>query len=245
MLSLFKSKYYLRDIIPNNYIDIHNHLLPGIDDGAKTVEETSLLIERMKELNIAGAYATPHTFNGIWNNSKLSISCAYDNAKIIDSNSSFLIGYASEYMLDYALIARIKEEKLLCFKDNYVLVEFNLFNIQIDMYEMLFELKSKEYKIIIAHPERYGYFHNDLKKYTKLKEFGVYFQLNLLSLTGYYGKEIQHMAEKLLDNDMYDFTGTDIHNQKHIDHLTKKPILFSKKNKIGDLLQKNAFFNNS
>jgi len=78
-----------------------------------------------------------------------------------------------------------------------------------------------------------------------LKEFGVHFQLNLLSLTGYYGKEIQKMAEKLVDNDMYDFTGTDIHNQKHLDQLTKKPILFSKKNKIGDLLQKNVFFNTS
>ena len=231
--------------MPENYIDIHNHLLAGIDDGATTSEETHSLIAGMKELNIAGAIATPHTFEGLWNNTTSSIKKAYYTAIESDPNASFLKGYASEYLLDSTLMARIKEEKLLCIKDDYVLVEFHLLNNQINLYEMLFELKLKEYQIIIAHPERYGYMHNDFKKFSKLKEFGVHFQLNLLSLTGNYGKEIQKMAEKLLDNDMYDFTGTDIHNQKHIDQLTKKPILFSKKNKIGDLLQKNVFFNTS
>jgi protein-tyrosine phosphatase len=245
MLTFFKSKYYLKDLIPNDYIDIHNHLLPGIDDGAKTVAETTILIARMKEINIAGAFSTPHTFYGHWNNSASGIKRAYDSAKETDFNSSFLKGYASEYMLDFTLMRRIEEEKLLCINDSFILVEFHLFNNPIDLYEMLFELKSKDYKIIIAHPERYLYFHNDFRKFNKLKASGVYFQLNLLSLTGYYGKEIQKMAEKLLENDMYDFTGTDIHNQNHIDELIKKPILFSKKNKIGDLLQKNIVFNNS
>jgi len=242
MLSFFKSKYYLKDLIPNDYIDIHNHLLPGIDDGAKTVAETTMLIERMKEINIAGAFATPHTFYGRWKNSASSIKSAYDIAVETDINSSFLLGYASEYMLDYTLMARIKEEKLLCINDSFVLVELHLFNNPMDLYDMLFELKLKEYKIIIAHPERYLYFHNDFRKFNKLKASGVYFQLNLLSLTGYYGTEVQKMAEKLLENDMYDFTGTDIHHEKHIDELTKKPILFSKKNTIGDLLQKNTVF---
>lgn len=245
MLTFFRPKYFLKDVMPENYIDIHNHLLAGIDDGAKTSEETHSLIAGMKELNIAGAIATPHTFEGLWNNTTSSIKKAYDTAIETDPNATFLKGYASEYLLDTTLMERIKEEKLLCIKDDYVLVEFHLFNNQINLYEMLFELKLKEYEIIIAHPERYCYLHNDIKKFSKLKEFGVHFQLNLLSLTGQYGKEIQHMAEKLLDNDMYDFTGTDIHNQKHIDQLTKKPILFSKKNKIGDLLQKNVFFSTS
>ncbi|MFV5693005.1 tyrosine-protein phosphatase [Flavobacterium sp. LT1R49] len=245
MLTFFKSKYYLKDLIPNDYIDIHNHLLPGIDDGAKTVAETTILIARMKEINIAGAIATPHTYKGYWNNRASSIKNAYDNATEINSNTSFLKGYASEYMLDATLIERINKETLLYIQNPYILVELPLFNNPIDLYEMLFELKSKEYKIIIAHPERYLYFHNDFRKFNKLKASGVYFQLNLLSLTGYYGKEIQKIAETLLENDMYDFTGTDIHNEKHIDELIKKPILFSKKNKIGDLLQKNTVFNNS
>jgi len=228
--------------MPDHYIDIHNHLLAGIDDGAKTTEDTYSLISGMRDLNIAGAIATPHTFHGLWDNSISSIKDAHEIAIKTSANADFLKGFASEYFLDTTLMARIKKEKLLCLKDNYVLVEFHLFNNQLNRDEMLFELKAKGYDIIIAHPERYGYFHNDLKKFSKLKESGVEFQLNLLSLTGYYGKEIQNMAEKLLENDMYDFTGTDIHHQKHIDHLTKKPILFSKRNKICDLLKKNDFF---
>jgi tyrosine-protein phosphatase YwqE len=243
MLTLFKSKHFLKHLIPDDYIDIHNHLLSGIDDGAKTVEETTILIDRMKEINIFGAFTTPHTFYGRWENSASNIKSAYDIATETALNRSFLKGYASEYMLDYTLMTRIKKERLLCIKDSFLLIEFHLFNNPIDLYEILFELKSNDYKIIIAHPERYLYFHNDFKKFTKLKAFGVYFQLNLLSLTGHYGKEIQKMAEKLLENDMYDFTGTDIHNERHIDELIKKPIPFSKKNKIGDLLQKNTVFN--
>ena len=98
----------------------------------------------------------------------------------------------------------------------------------------------KNYQIILAHPERYRYFHKDTKKFNKLKESGVYFQLNLMSLTGYYGKEIQKIAEQLLENDLYDFTGTDIHNERHIEELRTKYIPFKNKNKIGDLLEKNT-----
>lgn len=242
MLSFFKSKYYLKDIISENYIDIHNHLLPGIDDGSKSVEETYQLITKMKSMNIAGAIATPHTYSKLWDNTAESIKKSFEIACTIDSNKSFIKGYSSEYLLDSTLMKRIKDEKLLCLKDSFVLVEFHLLHNPINLYEMLFELKNKDYKVIIAHPERYLYFHNDFRKFTKLKASGVYFQLNLLSLTGFYGKEIQKMAVKLLDQDMYDFTGTDIHNDKHLDVLIKKPILFSNKNKIGDLLQKNTIF---
>ncbi len=228
--------------MPENYIDIHNHLLAGIDDGAKTTEETNSLISGMKELNIAGAVATPHTFQGLWNNTTSSIKKAYDTAIETDPNRAFLKGYASEYLLDATLIARINKEPLLCIKENYVLVELPLFHNPLNLYEMLFELKMKNYKIILAHPERYRYFHKDIKKFEKIRESGVYFQLNLLSLTGYYGKEIQKIAEQLLENELYDFTGTDIHNEHHIAKLRTKSISFPDKNKIGDLLEKNTFF---
>lgn len=242
MLSIFKAKYYLKDLMPNNYIDIHNHILPGIDDGAKTIEETNTLIYQMRDLNIAGAIATPHTYYNLWNNTRSIIQETYTNALEANTNSSFLKGYASEYLLDATLIARINRESLLCIKNNYILVELPFLNNPIDLYEMLFELKIKDYKIIIAHPERYRYFHNDIKKYFKLKDSGVYFQLNLLSLVGYYGSDITRMTKQLLDNDLYDFTGSDIHNEHHINILKSKPILFHDKNKIGDLFEKNNVF---
>jgi tyrosine-protein phosphatase YwqE len=229
--------------MPENYIDIHNHLLAGIDDGAKTREDTISLISGMQDLNITGAIPTPHTFHGLWNNTTSTIKKAYDTAIETDPNRTFLNGYASEYLLDATLIDQIKREPLLCIKDNYVLVELPFFNNPLNLYEMLFELKMKNYKIILAHPERYRYFHKDTKKFNKLKESGVYFQLNLLSLTGYYGKEIQKIAEQLLENELYDFTGTDIHNERHIEELKTNPIPFPNKNKIGDLLEKNSVFN--
>lgn len=242
MFSLFKSKYFLKDIVPENYVDIHNHLLPGIDDGSKSIEETTILIAGMRELNITGAIATPHTFNGQWDNTPYTIKTAFDIATVNNVKKPFLKGYASEYMLDTSLIEKVKNEPLLCIHENYILVEFNLFSMPLNLYDMLFEIKDRGYKIIIAHPERYLYLHNSFKKYEKLKQYDVYFQLNLLAPVGYYGNEIQKISEKLLENDLYDFTGTDIHNESHIQQLKTKPIISFNKNKIVDLLQKNNIF---
>ena len=243
MFSLLKSKYYLKDIIPNNYVDIHNHLLPGIDDGSTSLEETTLLIEGMKKLNIHSAIATPHTFGKLWDNTPDTIKNAFEIATVQDSNKYFLKGYASEYMLDNSFMQRLKEGPLLCTHENYILLEFDLFLKPINLYDMLFEIKIKGYKIIIAHPERYLYFHDNIKKYENLKEFGVYFQLNLLTMVGHYGKNIKKMAEQLLEKELYDFTGTDIHNNIHIDHFINKPIYLSNKNQLNNLLKNNAIFN--
>ncbi|MGE6356502.1 tyrosine-protein phosphatase [Flavobacterium sp. NPDC079362] len=242
MFSIFKSKFYLKEILPDGYIDIHNHILAGIDDGAKTPEETNYLIAQMKALNIKAAFATPHTFNGLWNNTSESIRQAYEIALKNDDNRMFLKGYASEYMLDNTLIEKSREEKLLGLSKNFILIEFNLFNNPLNLYEMLFELKTKNYKVIIAHPERYLYFHNSIGKYQKLKEYGVFFQLNLLSLTGYYGKSIQRQAIELFKNDLYDFTGSDIHSATEITQFKTVPLQIPDKKKMDRLLENNTIF---
>lgn len=242
MFSIFKSKFYLKEILPDGYIDIHNHVLAGIDDGAKTPEETNYLIAQMKALNINTAIATPHTFNGLWNNTSESIQQAYETALQNDANKLFLKRYASEYMLDNTLIEKSKNEKLLCLSQNYLLIEFNLFNNPLNLFEMLFELKTKNYQIIIAHPERYLYFHNSFSKYQKLKEYGVFFQLNLLSLTGYYGKSIQNQAIQLLKNDLYDFTGSDIHSAIEINQFKTVPMQIPDRKKMARLLENNKIF---
>lgn len=238
----FKTSYYLKDILPKNYIDIHNHLLPGIDDGAKTVQETTELIMRMKGLNINSAIATPHTFNTKWENTRESIKNAFNIACKKKENRDFLEGYASEYMLDSFLIAKMKEEELLCIHDNFLLLEFPMLSSPFNLYEMLFEIKIKNYKIILAHPERYLYLHNSIAKYEKLKEFGVFFQLNLLSLTGYYGKIIKKKAFELLENDLYDFTGSDIHSKTEINQFKTVKLQIPNKKKMEHLLLNNSIF---
>lgn len=244
MLLPLKSKYYLKDILPKNYIDIHNHLLPDIDDGTRTIKETNYLIAQMKSISINAVIATPHIFNGLWNNNHETIKNAYKMVTEIEYNKSFLKGYASEYMLDDSLLKKSNKEKLLTLPNNYLLFEINHSDYPLNLFEMLFELKTKNYKIILAHPERYLYLHNSIE-YQKLKEHGIYFQLNLLSLTEYYGKRVQEKAVELLENDFYDFTGTDIHNMSEINQFKNIPLLIPNKKNIDCLLQKNSFFYDS
>ncbi len=242
MFSFLQSTTYLKNLMPKFYIDIHNHLLPGIDDGSVNIDDTNSLIVGMKELGISKAIATPHTFFGRWDNTAQDIMSSYENYYKEVTDNNFIVKYASEYMLDSRLIKIAKSERLLCIKDNYILVELPLFNCPIDLYELLFELKIKGYKIIIAHPERYVYYHNSLRKFEKLKEFEVEFQMNLLSITGYYSKAILKCSQELLQNNFYNYTGTDIHHNQHIERLKNKPLLFKDHNKLIDLLQKNEIF---
>lgn len=242
MFPFLKTKYFLKDLLPENYIDIHNHLLPGIDDGAKTVLETTQLIAHMKELKIHKSIATPHTFNLKWNNTSQTIKTAFECATEDKVNNAFLKNYASEYMLDAFLIKKMQEERLLCIHENYLLIEFPLLSSPFKLYEMLFEIKLQNYKIILAHPERYLYLHNSIKKYEQLKDFGVSFQLNLLSLTGYYGKMIQKTALQLLENDLYDFTGSDIHSKTEINQFKTVKLQVPNKKQMDRLLLNNSIF---
>lgn len=240
----FSSNYKLKDIIPANYIDIHNHLLPGIDDGAPNVADSNKMIAAIKKMNIFKAIATPHTYIGQWDNTPKTIENAFKLAIKDKENLLFLKGFASEYMLTLDLIDLAKKERLLCLHENYLLIEIQTRNFQLNLYEMLFELQLLNYKLILAHPERYVYLCDDLTKLKKLKSFGIFFQLNLLSLTGYYGATITKNAIQLLDNNLYDFSGTDIHNEQQVDNLRNSRIQYPNKKKLIELLEKNYIFNN-
>jgi len=112
----------------------------------------------------------------------------------------------------------------------------------LNLYEMLFELQLLNYKLILAHPERYLYLCNDLTELKKIKSYGVFFQLNLLALTGYYGNTITKNAVNLLDNNLYDFTGTDIHNEQQVTNLYHSNIKYSNQKKLIQLMEKNSIF---
>jgi tyrosine-protein phosphatase YwqE len=125
-------------------------------------------------------------------------------------------------MLDSYFLKRLETEKLLTIKDNYVLVEMSYLSPPFQLYEILFEIQLAGYKPILAHPERYLYYHNNFNEYDKLKKAGCLFQLNLLSTVEYYGKFITKITDKLLKNEYYDFVGTDVHHQKHINSFKNK-----------------------
>lgn len=232
MLSLFKSKPTLKDLIPTNYIDIHSHILPGIDDGAKNLMDSQSLLEAMKALGFSQCITTPHTMKNVWNNTRETIISAETNVKtnLPKLSSELKIKAASEYFLDENLMQLIQDEKLLTLKDTYILVEMSYLNAPLQLFDFLFELQLKGYQLILAHPERYVYYHENKDAFDKLKKAGCMFQLNLLATVGYYGKEVAKVANYLLNNQMYDFVGSDIHHANHIKAFQNKIVIKIKKN---------------
>lgn len=243
MLSIFKQKPLLKDLIPNNFVDIHSHLLPGIDDGSKNIDETKFLISKMNEIGIDSIITTPHIITHVWNNTEESIEKKFIETKtLLDKNLKLnKFNFACEYMLDSHFIKKLESEKLLTIKDNFILIEMSYLSAPIQLYEIIFEIQLKGYRPVLAHPERYLFYHNNFKEYDKLKSAGCFFQLNLLSTVDYYGKNISVIADKLLKNELIDFVGSDIHHKNHIDSFYKK-ITVKNATILEKVINKNLFF---
>lgn len=227
MFSFLQKKVFLKDQL-KNMVDIHNHILPGIDDGAATVEDSISLIKRFSEMGVTEFIATPHIMNDYYPNTPETINAALQKVKQALPEAGLehtKIRAAAEYMLDQSFLDLIEEGNLLTLTENYVLVEMSYFQAPINLSEILFQLQTKNYKPILAHPERYAFYHSkNLDKYSALKDRGCKFQLNMLSITGHYGKSIQETALQLLDKGMIDFVGTDTHQMRHLDKLAETRI---------------------
>lgn len=222
MLSFFKKeKNTLTSILPENFVDIHSHLLHGIDDGAKNLDDSVTLIKRMYDFGIRNFITTPHIMEGVWENTpeivhkKLSELKAHLNTL----GMNVQLHAAAEYMLDGNFNNLLSKGNLLTLKDSYILVEMSYFNAPVNLFEILFNIQIAGYTPILAHPERYNFYHQNFDMYKKLKDAGCLFQVNLLSLSNYYGKHVNTTALKLLKENMIDLAGTDTHHQRHLNQL--------------------------
>lgn len=226
MLSIFHKKIYLIDLL-EGLTDFHNHLLPGIDDGAKNWEDSIAMIKKFGEFGVTSFVCTPHVMGDYYPNTPEIIKVALDTVKK-KLDFEIQITAAAEYMMDQHLINIMDEQELLKITDNKVLVEMSYFQQPINLNDILFKLQNKKYQPILAHPERYAYFHNpNLEHYKDLTSRGCSFQLNMLSLSTHYGTGIQKFAFKLLEEGLIDYIGSDTHR---IDHLVKlETIRISKK----------------
>ena len=239
-----KKRIPLTDFFTNSFVDIHSHLLPGIDDGAKDIDTSIALILKMASYGIKNFITTPHILGNVYPNSTAVIK---EKLAVVQKElekreiKGISIQAAAEYMLDEEFSALLEQKDILVLKDNYILVEMSYFSAPMNLYELLFNIQLKGYKPVLAHPERYNFYHSDFKSYYKLKQAGCLFQLNLLSLTDQYGKGVQKISEKLLKENLYDFVGTDTHHQNHLALLpkigTKKTL-----DKITHLLSNNKKF---
>jgi tyrosine-protein phosphatase YwqE len=227
LFSFLIKKPFLQDLVPDGHIDIHSHLLPGIDDGAKALEDTVSLMSGLAKIGCSQFITTPHVMKSVWENTRHDIQekLAETTGLLKNRGIDMPLHAAAEYLLDNNFSELFKSEPLLTLKGNYVLVEMSYINPPIQLYEILFELQVAGYIPVLAHPERYSFYHQNFNHYQKLKDAGCLFQLNLLSVVGYYGQGVYKTAERLLRRGMIDFTGSDVHHQKHLNSFSKRIFL--------------------
>lgn len=203
-------------------MDFHSHLLPGIDDGAQTLEESLSLIRQLQAFGYTHIVTTPHIHSSLYPNTHDTIrqKCAEVRSALREHHIQIPFDAAAEYYLDEHFAALLaNDEPLLCVFERCVLFEFPFMGLPPQWIECLFKLRLKGYTPILAHPERYLYLHRDFDEYERLKDMGCRFQINLLSLAGYYGNRIRDVARELLDCQMAEHICTDLHHAQHAEHI--------------------------
>ncbi|MEM8937753.1 MAG: CpsB/CapC family capsule biosynthesis tyrosine phosphatase [Bacteroidota bacterium] len=238
MFSFFEKKIFLVDHL-HGLVDIHNHILPGIDDGATSADESIQLIKGFKEFGIKNFVFTPHIMHHYYPNTPKTIKDAYETLKkelFINPIEDIQIDYAAEYMIDDNFDNLVDKNSVLTLRKEFLLVEMSYLQPPINFDEAIEKVKTKGMFPVLAHPERYGYLHKKEKKYFELKQNNIHFQLNLLSLSDYYGKEIKSKAFKLLENNFYNYVGSDVHNLRHLDKLKEIKIEKKRLDKVLDLV---------
>lgn len=222
---------------------MHSHLLPGLDDGAKDMNDSLSLIRQLRELGYTRLITTPHIMSGIWYNDADTILPALDavRAEITKEGIDVELDAAAEYLVDDYFESLLEDKTpLLTLNGKYVLVEFPFLALPVTYRSVFFNMKMAGYEPILAHPERYTYLHGQLDFYHELQEeAGVMLQVNLLSLHGYYGTRVQKMATQLVNAGLVQFTGTDAHHQRHLDALSRPLPNASVLTKLGDAVIKN------
>jgi tyrosine-protein phosphatase YwqE len=224
-------------------VDIHSHLLPGIDDGVKTLSESISIIKKFKLLGYSKLIITPHVISDYYPNTKEIINQKLQLVKneLERQKIEIILEASAEYYLDMEFLNLIEEEELIPFMGNYILFETPCKSKPIILEQAITDLLLKGYIPVLAHPERYHYLHEeDISLYKKLKRQGVLFQVNLKSLHSK-SKHIQSMALKLIKSGLVDFIGSDAHRMKDI--INMENIIKSKNYK--NILIKNKLLNNS
>lgn len=205
-------------------VDMHSHILPGIDDGADTLERSLELVQAMQQLGYRKLIMTPHIMSDFYRNTPEIIreKLALLRNAIAEAGIAMELGCAAEYYLDEGFLEKLdNNEELLTFGDKHLLFETSFLNEPLNLREAIFKMRSKGYKPVLAHPERYTYFYGKFDELVELREHGVLLQPNLNSLTGYYSPAAKNVAEKLIDNGFVDLVGSDVHSMKHVASLQR------------------------
>lgn len=239
MISFFKKKKRAKKTtlppnvdLPPLKADMHSHLLPHLDDGSESVEQSLDLLRSFAELGYQKLVMTPHVMGDFYRNTKEDILGKLNllRQEATQAGINLDLEAAAEYYLDESFIARLdNNEDLLCFGGDkrYVLFETSYMNPFPQLEDVIFRLQAADYTPVLAHPERYLYWFEKPEKILELPERGVLLQVNINSLTGYYSRPSQKIAEMLIEEGVVRFLGSDCHGERHLEALQKARTLKS------------------
>ena len=201
--------------------DIHCHLVPGVDDGARDAATAAEIIERMQSWGVKRIIASPHVTQDTFENTpeELVKALAELQAELNARGNNIELSRSAEYRIDDYSMSQINSGVATTLPNSYILVENAFMQEPWGLDQLLFDLQVKGLRPILAHPERYFYYHKNQRRYDKIHAAGTCFQVNMLSLAGYYGKEEKAIAESLVAKGYVDFLGTDIHHHRHVDSI--------------------------
>lgn len=216
--------------------DMHSHLVPGVDDGARDLATAVKLVKGMLALGYKKLITTPHILRDMYPNTPESIGGGLKRLQEELDRESIPVSIraAAEYFLDDHVAELLQnKEPLLTLDGTMVLSEFSMAYQPHGIRDILFEMQMQGYQPVIAHPERYIYLQQNREFFDELKEAGCLFQLNILSLGGGYGRSVQELAQYLLKKNYYDLLGTDLHHGGHLEAL-RDPALLQQLKKLLD-----------
>ena len=205
-------------------VDSHSHILFGVDDGIKTLEESLAVLKYEESLGVKELWCTPHIMEDMANTSE-KLKERFEQLQQAYQGPIKLM-LAAEYMLDTIFEQRLSDRDLLTMDDDTVLVETSTLTPPVGLYETFREIQSAGYRPLFAHPERYRYLNE--ASYERLRKLGIHFQLNLASLVGFYGETVMRKAEWLLEQGYYSAVGSDCHRVGLIKQQYERNILTKK-----------------
>jgi protein-tyrosine phosphatase len=219
MFSFFKKRNLVTDISWLG-VDIHSHIIPGIDDGSQSVEQSLSYIKQLQDLGFEKLFFTPHIYPELYPNTPATINPALQLVKdgLAAENNSIPVAAAAEHMIDYSFTV---QDNHMCLPNKHILIEMSYLSESPNIEKVVFDLQIEGYTVVLAHPERYNFYHKTLERYHRLREMGCLFQLNILAVTGYYGKGVKQASDYLLKQNLYDLAATDLHHDKHMSLLTR------------------------
>jgi len=222
MIFSFFKKRKEKSSAPRLKVDIHSHLIPGIDDGSQSMKESLSLLKGMEALGYEKVITTPHIMSDAYRNTPEIITNGLRSLREAATGEGLKIEIeaAAEYYLDDGFDDLLQKGEMLTVKGDYLLFETSYFAKPMQLEEMIFAISSSGYKPLMAHPERYRYVKDPLKEYGRFKELGVLFQVNLNSFGGHYGRDAKQKADFLSKEGLIDFLGSDVHHAKQVGTLS-------------------------